>query len=292
MVRVGGAPATRSPITCYDEGCSHDECRIAANRARRDRRRLQNRPDSIAPLSTVPAGIVRAHIAELRASGLGLATIASRAGVSEPHLRRIVSGETKRVTPAVKDRILGVLSVVPAPGAYVDSAPTMERLADLAAAGFGARDVAREAGLPLSTVRSISRGAKVRARIADAIAALHEVAGLAAPELAGEEDYDDPLAEWRLMLDEIGDQTWRKQAECRRLDAPSVRDRVNVFFPGRGDDVEVPREICARCPVRSECLDYAHRTRTLIGFWGGTSGADRRALRHADVVAAREDRVS
>ncbi|HEX4288967.1 MAG TPA: WhiB family transcriptional regulator, partial [Trebonia sp.] len=35
---------------------------------------------------------------------------------------------------------------------------------------------------------------------------------------------------------------------------------------------------CARCPVRSECLDFALRTRQMHGVWGGTTAEERYLL--------------
>ena len=39
------------------------------------------------------------------------------------------------------------------------------------------------------------------------------------------------------------------------------------------------------CPVSQECLDYALADEALVGYWGGTSGADRREMRASRGVA-------
>ena len=76
---------------------------------------------------------------------------------------------------------------------------------------------------------------------------------------------------------------WRERAACRGAD-------LGLFFPGRGESAEPARRICARCPVREPCLDYALRHGITHGIWGGLAERDRRALRTRHVGAARRDR--
>lgn len=38
------------------------------------------------------------------------------------------------------------------------------------------------------------------------------------------------------------------------------------------------KAICAHCPVRCECLDYAIRIREPHGIWGGLSEYERKSL--------------
>ena len=72
------------------------------------------------------------------------------------------------------------------------------------------------------------------------------------------------------------DQSWRKEAACLGLP-------VNLFFPHQKADAEfVPREIiriCADCPVREECLDYALRMDQNVGLWAGTTPGQRAVIR-------------
>jgi hypothetical protein len=63
-----------------------------------------------------------------------------------------------------------------------------------------------------------------------------------------------------------------------------------VFFPGRGAPAEPARQICARCPVRQPCLDYALSHAITHGIWGGLTERDRRPLRVHRTAAARRDR--
>jgi len=76
---------------------------------------------------------------------------------------------------------------------------------------------------------------------------------------------------------------WRERAACRGAD-------LAVFFPGRGESAEPARRICASCPVRQPCLDYAISHAITSGIWGGLTERDRRALRARHVSAARRER--
>lgn len=70
------------------------------------------------------------------------------------------------------------------------------------------------------------------------------------------------------------EEDWRNQAAC----SGSNND---LFFPV-GDDEEVvapAKAICAVCPVRDECLQYAIATNQTEGVWGGLSAPERRRLR-------------
>ena len=67
---------------------------------------------------------------------------------------------------------------------------------------------------------------------------------------------------------------WREDAACNGVDA-------EVFFPV-GEDIESmsrAKEVCAVCPVREDCLQYALATNQTEGVWGGTTSAERRRLR-------------
>jgi WhiB family redox-sensing transcriptional regulator len=76
---------------------------------------------------------------------------------------------------------------------------------------------------------------------------------------------------------------WRARAACRGTD-------LAVFFPGRGESAEPARQICAQCPVRQPCLEFALGHGIVHGIWGGLAERDRRALRTRHVGAARRER--
>lgn len=46
------------------------------------------------------------------------------------------------------------------------------------------------------------------------------------------------------------------------------------------------KQICARCEVRSDCLEYALRVRENHGIWGGLNEMERRVLLRRREVAA------
>lgn len=64
---------------------------------------------------------------------------------------------------------------------------------------------------------------------------------------------------------------WTERAGC-------IGSDPDLFFPGRGESCAPAKAICAPCPVRSECLDYARRWNISFGVWGGTSERERRQL--------------
>lgn len=62
----------------------------------------------------------------------------------------------------------------------------------------------------------------------------------------------------------VQEEAWREKARCREVDAP-----LDWFFPPRGASHKAAKAICARCPVAVECDEYARRTRSSYGIWGG-----------------------
>jgi WhiB family redox-sensing transcriptional regulator len=65
--------------------------------------------------------------------------------------------------------------------------------------------------------------------------------------------------------------TWMAKGNCR--DEPPAR-----FFPSDGVGVEIARRICASCPVKEPCLEYALVHRVDHGVWGGASERERRRI--------------
>ena len=72
---------------------------------------------------------------------------------------------------------------------------------------------------------------------------------------------------------------WQFRAACRGEDS-------SLFFaPSYFEKREEKRareagakRLCAVCPVRIECLEYALRIRETHGVWGGLNETERRAL--------------
>ncbi len=65
---------------------------------------------------------------------------------------------------------------------------------------------------------------------------------------------------------------WQAKARCAEVDP-------DIFFPERGGSSKRAREVCARCEVRLQCLEYALNNKEQFGIWGGTSERERRRLR-------------
>jgi WhiB family redox-sensing transcriptional regulator len=67
------------------------------------------------------------------------------------------------------------------------------------------------------------------------------------------------------------DTNWMARGNCR--------DEVPArFFPSDGVGVDHARRICATCPVREPCLEYALEQRIDHGVWGGASERERRRI--------------
>lgn len=74
---------------------------------------------------------------------------------------------------------------------------------------------------------------------------------------------------------------WHKAANCR--------GQVQVFFGARFDSprpsrkvrlaIMAAKEVCAGCPVRNLCLDYALDHDEDYGIWGGLTPRERRMVR-------------
>ncbi len=80
-----------------------------------------------------------------------------------------------------------------------------------------------------------------------------------------------PLAASRLEV-------WIGRAACRALP-------TELFFPaGELDDqaveqAEEAKAVCATCPVRTACLEFAIATKQPYGIWGGANASERRSIR-------------
>jgi WhiB family redox-sensing transcriptional regulator len=74
-----------------------------------------------------------------------------------------------------------------------------------------------------------------------------------------------------------------EDAACRGVD-------TDVFFPTSEANAEAAKEICATCPVREQCLEYALDTRPPDGVWGGLTPIERHRLIRRRQKAARKSR--
>lgn len=78
---------------------------------------------------------------------------------------------------------------------------------------------------------------------------------------------------------------WRTEAACLGQD-------TEVFFPENEDQAAAARAVCAVCPVRLECLEWAIAARQDEGIWGGKTGRERIRIRRSRQAAARRERAA
>jgi len=65
--------------------------------------------------------------------------------------------------------------------------------------------------------------------------------------------------------------SWEEQARCRQYDP-------EMFFAPRARAERKAKTICAKCPVKVDCLVFALQAKVEFGIWGGTNGKERRAM--------------
>jgi WhiB family redox-sensing transcriptional regulator len=75
---------------------------------------------------------------------------------------------------------------------------------------------------------------------------------------------------------------WKLKAACRDLD-------TSLFFPESEADAHEAKEVCAGCPVREACLEFALSTRQHDGVWGGLTESERKRVRRRRQTAARTE---
>lgn len=69
---------------------------------------------------------------------------------------------------------------------------------------------------------------------------------------------------------------WQDDALCAEIG-------LELFFPEKGESWHMrhAKKVCADCPVRAECLQYALDNHERFGVWGGLSERQRRLLERA-----------
>lgn len=68
-------------------------------------------------------------------------------------------------------------------------------------------------------------------------------------------------------------ENWREQALCAQADP-------EAWFPEKGHSTKDAKRVCARCPVKAECLEDALARDEPFGVRGGLSERQRRRLKH------------
>jgi WhiB family redox-sensing transcriptional regulator len=78
---------------------------------------------------------------------------------------------------------------------------------------------------------------------------------------------------------------WQADGACRSADP----ETFYPVSPGGAStaQIEQAKRICASCPVRRECLEFATRTSETHGIWGGTTPEERVKARRAAAARRR-----
>jgi WhiB family transcriptional regulator, redox-sensing transcriptional regulator len=75
------------------------------------------------------------------------------------------------------------------------------------------------------------------------------------------------------ILADVQEMGWVDQALCTEVDTG------DLWFPEKGGSSRQAKRVCAGCPVRQACLEYALEHDIRWGVWGGTSERQRRSMR-------------
>jgi len=80
-----------------------------------------------------------------------------------------------------------------------------------------------------------------------------------------------------LVMSDPEHEGWEAQGACKHSDP-------DLFFPvaSRGPALRQlarAKQVCERCPVRAQCLEYALQSGQSFGVWGGASEEERRLIR-------------
>ncbi len=65
---------------------------------------------------------------------------------------------------------------------------------------------------------------------------------------------------------------WISRGLCAQTDP-------EVFFPEGTLSTKAAKRVCGQCEVNTECLSFALENPSMPGVWGGTTAAERRALK-------------
>lgn len=83
-----------------------------------------------------------------------------------------------------------------------------------------------------------------------------------------------------VLKDLIGDKPrWQELGRCQQSDP-------EFWFPEKGGATTYAVRVCNRCPVRTECLDFALRTLEPHGIWGGKTERERLKILEAGYATA------
>ena len=88
------------------------------------------------------------------------------------------------------------------------------------------------------------------------------------------------MAEIAVLPALISDQwDWQFHGACRGLDAELFFNPDFERGPSKRAREASAKAVCATCPVRKDCLDWALSVGEPYGIWGGTSPVERQEMR-------------
>jgi WhiB family transcriptional regulator, redox-sensing transcriptional regulator len=73
----------------------------------------------------------------------------------------------------------------------------------------------------------------------------------------------------------IGDTSWQPHGVCHGMD-PEDADATFFPLPRDHEAIAEAKELCAQCPVKRDCLNFALENVLKEGIWGGLTEAERR----------------
>jgi WhiB family redox-sensing transcriptional regulator len=68
---------------------------------------------------------------------------------------------------------------------------------------------------------------------------------------------------------------WQEQAACQGYGSDLFFEPDNELRVVRARREQAAKKVCAECPVRSECLNFAESGPEVFGVWGGTTQRER-----------------
>lgn len=89
----------------------------------------------------------------------------------------------------------------------------------------------------------------------------------------------DDRAAWTPVTAISTDEHWTSRAACLGSD-PDLFFPIGSSGPALRQEAQA-KAVCARCPVRTDCLGYALATGQAAGVWGGATEEERREIRAA-----------
>lgn len=93
----------------------------------------------------------------------------------------------------------------------------------------------------------------------------------------------------------MSDLSWQEKAFC----AVDQKDILKLFYPPDEEEIEEGAEdytaygkkVCAACPVRLQCLQYALDNEERFGIWGGSDEVERKHALSIDSYGKPVNRV-